>query len=71
MVNKQEFRAAMIRNGDRQEDLAKAIGLTTPTLSDKMNGKADFWRKEIEAISVRYSLSAEDIVRIFFPKAVA
>lgn len=68
---KQELRAVMIRNGDRQADLAKAIGLSPPTLSDKINGRWDFWRAEIEAIALRYNLSAEDIARIFFPKTVA
>lgn len=70
-MNKQELRAVMARYGDRQEDLAGALGMAPPTLSDKINGKVDFWRAEIEAIALRYKLTAEDIVRIFFTLNVA
>lgn len=67
---KQELKAVMTRYGDRQEDLAKALGISERALSDKINGKADFWRGEIEAIALRYKLSAEDVQRIFFAKIV-
>lgn len=70
-MNKQELRAAMARYGDRQEDLAGALGMSPPTLSDKINGKVDFWRAEIEIIALRYKLTAEDIIRIFFTNVFA
>ena len=68
---KQELKAVMARYGDRQEDLAAVLGISPPTLSDKINGKTDFWRAEIEVIALRYNLTADDIMRIFFVKIVA
>lgn len=68
---KQELKAVMARYGDRQEDLAEALGISPPTLSDKINGKVDFWRAEVEVIALRYNLTAEDIRRIFFTRVVA
>ena len=70
MVNKNELKALMARYGDRQEDLAVAIGMTPQTFSVKINGGGDFSRTEIEAIALRYKLSAEDIQRIFFAATV-
>jgi len=63
---KQELRAVMIRFGDRQEDLAAALGIAPATLSKKMNGESVFTQPEIEIIALRYKLTAEDIQRIFF-----
>lgn len=68
---KQELKAVMARFGDRQEDLAAYLEIAPPTLSDKINGKTSFRREEIEAIALRYSLTAEEIQRIFFAKTVA
>lgn len=68
---KQELKAVMARYGDRQEDLAVYLGISERALSDKINGKADFWRSEIEKIAIRYNLTLADIQRIFFTKIVA
>ena len=69
-MQKEELKAVMIINKDRQEDLAEALGMTPGTLSDKLNGKSVFRQDEIEAIVLRYKLNAEDIQRIFFAKTV-
>ena len=68
---KQELRAVMIRNGDRQEDLAKALGISPTALSAKINGKRVFTQPEIEKIALRYNLTAQEIQRIFFTHTVA
>lgn len=65
-----ELKAKMAQFGDRQEDLAAALGRTPGTLSDKINGKFNFTQEEIETIALRYKLTAEDIQRIFFAKTV-
>lgn len=54
--------------GDRQEDLAKAIGLSRTRLSAKIHGKdnASFNQPEIAAIKRRYSLTSEQVDDIFF-----
>lgn len=67
MTDKKEFRAEMVRFGDRQEDLARALGISTVTLSAKINGDRDFTQGEITLIALRYGLSAADIMRIFLP----
>ena len=68
---KQELKAVMVRYGDTQAELAKYLKMSTHTLSVKLNGMSEFTRPEIEKIALRYSLSAEDIQRIFFIKTVA
>ena len=67
---KQELRAVMIRYGDRQRDLATALGIAPATLSKKMNGESVFTQPEIELIAMRYKLTADDIQRIFFNHTV-
>lgn len=67
---KQELRAIIVRNGECQEDLAAALGITPGTLSKKMNGDSVFTQPEIENIALRYQLTAEDIQRIFFANTV-
>ena len=66
MINKLELKAVMVRYGDRQEDLADAIGISLSALNMRINGSIPFRQPEIEKIALRYNLSAEDIQRIFF-----
>lgn len=66
MINKQELKAVMVRYGDRQEDLAVALGISTSALNMRINGSIPFRQPEIEKIALRYKLTAEDIQRIFF-----
>lgn len=66
MFDRNELRATMARFGDRQEDLANALGVTSSALSAKINGSVDFKRNDIEMIIMRYGLTAEDAQRIFF-----
>lgn len=66
MFDKNELRAAMARFGDKQEDLAKVLGLSSSGISAKINGTIDFRRNEIEMVILRYKLSPDEIRRIFF-----
>lgn len=66
MFLKRELKAVMIRNGDRQSDLAAAIGMSDAVLSSRLNGATMFTQPEIEKIALRYKLTADDIQRIFF-----
>ena len=65
-MNKNELKAVMAKHGDRQEDLAAALGMSSAVLSTRINGAIPFRQPEIEAIILRYNLNAEDIQRIFF-----
>ncbi len=66
-MNKNELMAAMARNGDRQIDLANALGLSRTRLSAKINERngAVFNQPEMKAIRVRYKLSDTEVCKIF------
>lgn len=71
-MNKNKLLAIMKLNGDIQEDLAAAIGVTRSSLYKKLYGKnSSFTQPEILAIKKRYSLSSEQIDEIFFETSVS
>ena len=70
MVDKYEFKSVMLKNRERQEDLAVGLGITPAALSNKINNKLEFKPSEIEKIILRYNLNAKDIQRIFFAGTV-
>lgn len=53
-------------NGDTQQSLADAIGLSRTRLNAKIHGRASFTQPEISAIKERYNLSCDEIDEIFF-----
>lgn len=63
----------MKKHGDRNEDLAKYIGISPQRFSAKLNGTggADFTRSEIQKIKERYNLTAEEVDIIFFASDVS
>lgn len=67
-MNKNELLAVMARFGDRQMDLAEALGLSRTRLSQKINehNGAVFNQPEINIIRQRYKLSDAEICNIFF-----
>ena len=60
------LRYFMGKNGDKQSDLAKAIGIPQSALSERMTGKRSFRQDEMNIIRKRYSLSADELQAIFF-----
>lgn len=70
-MNKKELRAVMARYGDTGESLAKALGICASSLSEKMNERRSFTQVEIGIIITRYSLTPEDVIRIFFASPVS
>ncbi len=65
-MNTNELKAVMKRNDDTQEELAKALGLQVSGVSERVNGKIEFRRSEINTIRERYNLSPEETIKIFF-----
>ena len=65
-MNPNELKAVMKRNEDTQEKLADALCLDVSGVNNRINGRVEFRRSEINIIRQRYNLSAEDTVRIFF-----
>lgn len=65
-MNTNELKAEMKRNEDTQEQLAAALGLQTSGVCERINGRIEFRRSEINIIRKRYNLSDADTARIFF-----
>ncbi len=63
MVNISELKAEMARNNYTQEKLAKVLGITTRTLSNKMQ-KRVFGTDEMEKMIV--VLNIKEPMKIFF-----
>ena len=72
-MNKNLLIGVMKMHGDRQSDLAAAIGISLQGLNAKINGKrgADFRRNEIQRIIERYNLDEILVRDIFFADAVS
>lgn len=61
-----KLKGKLVENGDTYERLAAALGITSKTLSFKINGQSEFNRDEIQGIIKRYNLSASEVLDIFF-----
>lgn len=72
-MNKNLLIGVMKMHGDRQSDLAAAIGISLQGLNAKINGKrgADFRRNEIQQIIERYKLDEVLVRDIFFADDVS
>lgn len=67
-LNKNMLKSVMVLHDDTQETLAEYLGISAPTLSLKMNetNGAEFTQGEIKKIILRYDLTAEQTMKIFF-----
>ncbi len=72
-MNKLKLESIMKLNGDTGTSLAEYLGIARSTFSAKINetNGAEFTQSEISMIKERYSLSAEDVVAIFFMAKVS
>jgi hypothetical protein len=72
-MNKNELVSKMKKFGDRNEDLAKYIGISPQRFSAKLNEKngAEFTKSEIGKIKVKYHLTSEEVDLIFFANDVS
>lgn len=66
MFNNKEFKVALLRRGKSVENVAAEIGINVVTLYRKMNGASDFYRDEMQNISIYLNLTAEEREKIFF-----
>lgn len=69
-MNKTALRVVMLDHEETYNDLAEVLGITAPTLSDKINSRVDcgFTQPEILTIKEHYHLSPEQVDLIFFAK---
>lgn len=66
-MNKRELRAQMVKHGDTQLSLSKAMGIGLSTLNAKINSaNTEFRQNEISFIKERYDLTAQQVNAIFF-----
>lgn len=66
-MNKALLRSHIIKNGDTQEKLAEAIGISLSNLNAKLNENGTTFRLgEIDQIRARYHLSPQETMDIFF-----
>ena len=66
-INVKLFKAKMAEHGDTQQDLAKELNLPQSGISARINGRVPFKKSEMALVRIRYNLSGEDMIRIFFP----
>ena len=71
ILNKYKLVGKIKENGESQEDLAKAMGLSRASLNAKINGRACFTQPEIMVIKKHYNLSDGDLTAIFFEDVVS
>lgn len=67
-MNKNLLKSKIVLFGDRQENLAEALDMTSPRLSAKINewNGAEFTQREIKIIKERYNLTNDEVDEIFF-----
>lgn len=70
MTNKTEFKVALLRAEMTMDELADAVGMSSASLSYKVNNKREFTSTEIKNISDKLNLSIADRERIFFAAEV-
>lgn len=72
-MNKNKLVGVMHANGDSQEALATAIGLSKSRFNAKLNeyGGAEFTQGEIKLIKNRYELAPSEVDEIFFTENVS
>ena len=71
-MNGKLLRSIMVLHGDTNISLAKYLGITEQSLSNKINENGtEFKQGEIARIKDRYDLTGEMIDNIFFAKEVS
>lgn len=72
-MNKKLLESNMKLHGDTNAKLAKHLGISPTTFSYKKNESrgCEFTQREISKIKEKYSLSADDVDRIFFTDEVS
>lgn len=64
------LKSKMTLYGDTQEDLANYLNMTRNTLASRLAGKTFFSQDEILKIKIRYDLTDEELILIFFTSKV-
>ena len=66
-MNKELLRSVMALNGDTNRDLADFLNISEQSVSNKINENGtEFKQGEMAAIILRYNLTADQVLAIFF-----
>ena len=65
MVDFKEIKAAMVREGFKQETLAEAVGMSHNTMNAKLNGRTKLYVDEAVAICNVLKIPNEKKIEIF------
>ena len=66
-MDKDLFKSFLVKNGDTQQKLAEALGISLSNLNMKINGNGTSFRQnEIAAIKKRYHMNAGEVDAVFF-----
>lgn len=71
MLDASKLKAKTILAGKSIADVAKTIGVSTPTFYKKMCGKSDFTRNEMALLAIELDLTSQEMEDIFFAKNVS
>lgn len=66
-----KVKAQMVLHGDNASKLCKALKISPASMSGKLRDRIPWKRTEIDFIINRYSLSADEVMDIFFAQNVA
>lgn len=66
MTNTKEFKIAMLRAGLTNKTLSEKVGMSSASLSYKINNIREFKASEIKALQEALNLSDSDVDIIFF-----
>ena len=61
-----KLKGRMVELGLTQEELARELGISKATLNAKLNGKGDWFRREIVTMCHILAIEPEHIVDYFF-----
>lgn len=63
---KEKLKEVIDNNLSSIAELAQVLNITYQSLSNKMNGRSDFTRKEIQKIAEFFGMSSEEVFITFF-----
>lgn len=66
MTDTKKLSEVIQSKGLKQEFVAKSIGISVGSMSNKMNGKTDFKLPEVQKLKELLKLSAKEAYEIFF-----